>query len=64
MSEPTHYDGCNETGRVANTCHEAERPTHSQLLGPDGRPLAYAPRPVGFDLTRRKATTNRGQADV
>lgn len=41
---------------LADTALEAERPEHSALLGPDGRPLAYAPRPViGFDLRRREA---------
>jgi hypothetical protein len=50
MSEPTHFDPWGETGRVATTCHEADRPSHSQVLGPDGKPLAYARQSVGFDL--------------
>lgn len=38
------------------TVHEPDdRPTHSKLLGPDGNPLRYAPRPrMGFDLTPRR----------
>ena len=38
-----------------DTVHETEHHTHSQLLGPDGRPLTYAPRPsIGFDLTPKR----------
>lgn len=41
---------------LADTALEAERPATSSLLGPDGQPLAYAPRPaVGFDLRPREA---------
>lgn len=42
--------------QFADTVHEPERPTHSPLLGPNGRPLPAAPpRPIGFNLTNRKA---------
>jgi hypothetical protein len=38
----------------ADQVHEADRPTHSPVLGPDGRPLRYEARPrLGFDLTLR-----------
>lgn len=50
MSEPTHYDDWNHNGRVATVCHETYRPTHSDLLGPDGEPLRYERQTVGFDL--------------
>lgn len=34
--------------------HEDEWPTHSPILGPDGEPLEYEPKPtIGFDLRRR-----------
>lgn len=39
---------------VADHGHSGEYPTHSRLLGPDGRPLEYEPRPrLGFDLSPR-----------
>lgn len=39
----------------ADTVHECEYPTHSPIIGPDGAPLQYEPRPpIGFDLTGRK----------
>lgn len=42
------------SAHYADEVHEQERPTHSQLLGPDGKPLQYAPpQPVGFDLRKR-----------
>lgn len=42
-------------GRYATTIHESEKPTHSGLLGPDGKPLKYAQPPrLGFDLTPKK----------
>ncbi|MFT6456489.1 hypothetical protein [Pseudophaeobacter arcticus] len=35
--------------------YETEQPTHSTLLGPNGEPLAYRPRPkVGFDLAPKQ----------
>jgi len=39
---------------MADTVHEGSYPTHSRILGPDGKPLEYEPRPaMGFDLRRR-----------
>ncbi len=39
------------THAYADLILEAERPSTSGLLGPDGRPLSYEPRQrVGFDL--------------
>jgi hypothetical protein len=38
----------------ADQVHEGDQPSESKLLGPDGRPLRYAPRKIGFDLTPRK----------
>lgn len=33
----------------ADTIHERDYPTHSSVLGPDGQPLEYEPRPpMGF----------------
>lgn len=47
ISDP--WDGT--TIHFANQVHESDRPTCSQLLGPDGTPLQYAPNPpLGFDL--------------
>jgi hypothetical protein len=35
----------------SDTAYVADYPTHSQVFGPDGRPLEYEPRQkVGFDL--------------
>jgi hypothetical protein len=62
MSEPSYYDPWNETGRVATGCHESTKPTHSQILGPDGKPLAYKPNPIGFDL--RPRDTNRHHTET
>ena len=40
----------------ADMVHEGDYPTHSPVLGADGRPLQYEPRPrMGFDLTQRGA---------
>lgn len=37
----------------ADQVHADEKPSHSLLLGPDGNPLQYERRRVGFDLTQR-----------
>lgn len=42
------------SGHVATVCHESVKPTHSAILGPDGKPLVYEANPVGFDLTPMK----------
>ena len=47
-------------GRVATQCEVSDFPTHSQLLGPDGRPIAYEPRPCGFDLTPARRDGSKG----
>lgn len=39
----------------ADVVHELDRPTHSKLLGPDGKPLQYERQKIGFDL-RPKVT--------
>ena len=48
--------GWGEQGVFADVAHEAdEKPTHSQILGPDGQPLKYEQSPrLGFDLSPRK----------
>lgn len=33
--------------------YETHRPSHSQLLGPDGEPLAYDLPTIGFDMRPR-----------
>ncbi len=33
--------------------HESDKPSHSAVLGPDGRPLRYQRHAIGFDLTPR-----------
>lgn len=38
---------------LGHTVFESEKPTHSVLLGADGRPLRYAAYPIGFDLRPR-----------
>lgn len=45
------WDG--EAHLFAGEVNEADKPTHSRLLGPDGNPLPYRQRRIGFDLTPR-----------
>lgn len=53
------YSGEDSHG-YADVALEGERPSHSKLLGPDGRPLPYEPRQqVGFDLRKRSTTWER-----
>jgi hypothetical protein len=41
----------------SDTAHVADYPTHSPVLGPNGRPLRYEERQrVGFNLTATKGT--------
>jgi hypothetical protein len=48
INDPWGY----ECGIFADTVHSAELPTHSKLIGPDGKNLQYAPRQaIGFDLS-------------
>ncbi|MBC7477516.1 MAG: hypothetical protein H7317_05390 [Pseudorhodobacter sp.] len=48
-----------EPNIMADKIHETTHYTHSDLLGPDGRPLAYRPKdPVGYVMT----TTQRQAA--
>ncbi len=46
------YDpwGQGDGHHFADTVLEQDKPQQTQLLGPDGRPLQYARRPMGFDL--------------
>lgn len=47
--------GPREEHRFADEVFETKHHTESLLLGPDGRPLRYAPRQkLGFDLRPRK----------
>jgi hypothetical protein len=39
---------------VATEAHVSERPSHSRLLGSDGRPLQYRQQRIGFDLRRKE----------
>jgi len=40
---------------MSDTALVGEFPTHSPVLGPDGRPLQYEGRaPIGFDLSPRR----------
>lgn len=42
-------DGWNETAGFADVVFESDLPTHSSVLGPDGKPLRYEPKPpIGF----------------
>lgn len=51
INDPWTY----EFGIFADTVHSADLPTHSQLLGPDGRNIQYEPRQaIGFDLSIKK----------
>lgn len=34
--------------------HVTDKPTHSEVLGPDGFHLEYTDQPFGFDLRQRK----------
>lgn len=44
-----------ESGHYASTIYENEYEEHSQLLGPNGKPLQYKQHKtkLGFDLTRK-----------
>lgn len=57
MAITIYYDDDGEQGIFADTVYEKKRPTHSHLLGPDGEPLMYEQRRIGFDLTPKKART-------
>lgn len=50
ISDPNGY-GSHE---FATEVHESDKPSHSAILGPDGRPLQYRRQPLGFDLTPRR----------
>lgn len=50
MSEKTYWEDY-DTGRVATVCDVQEKPTHSRLLDPSGKPMQYEQRKVGFNLT-------------
>lgn len=54
MSES--FEEWGASGRVATQCEVSEKPTHSKILGPGGKPLAYEKPVVGFDLSKRKDT--------
>lgn len=51
ITDPWGWDG---THVFADQAIEQERDTHSRLLGPDGQPLRYERRRIGFDLSPRK----------
>ncbi|MEY1555313.1 hypothetical protein AB3Y40_06725 [Yoonia sp. R2331] len=47
-------DDMDQNGYCADVeCYETHRPSHSEILGPDGQPLEYEPFVVGFDLRRK-----------
>lgn len=51
LDDPWGWEGA----LFADVVHEGDYPTHSPILGPDGRRLEYEPRPpMGFDLRPRK----------
>lgn len=39
-----------ESGWCADHIHESDKSIFSKLLGPDGQPLKYEQRKIGFDL--------------
>ena len=60
MAITIHDNWSGESGMFTDQMHEADKPTHSQLLGPDGNRLAYEQPRLGFDL-RPQAARNKGQ---
>lgn len=50
VTDPYSYD----VTIMPDQAYVADKPTHSTLLGPDGKPLAYRQPPVGFDLRPTK----------
>lgn len=60
-SEPYFEDG--PDGWVCREVIETDKPTHSELLGPDGLPLPYNPNPVGFDLRPKHQIHDGGKSD-
>ena len=55
------FDTDGKSSLYPDVVHENDKPTHSQLLGPDGTPLAYKPHPVGFQLTRAAKNKRAGE---
>ena len=53
MSERVYWEDW-DGGRVATHCDVQEKPTHSRLLDPSGKPMQYEQRKVGFNLTPRE----------
>ncbi len=49
----------NEEHNFAGEVHEPDWPSHSKLLGADGKPLRYASRKIGFDLTPKTAREDK-----
>jgi hypothetical protein len=50
-----------EGGTYADEVHEADRPSHSRLLGPNGKPLLYETKqPIGFRLSGRRSQGSEG----
>jgi hypothetical protein len=48
-------DSYSDGGFHADTVFETQHETTSRLLGPNGKPLQYAPKPkIGFDLRKTK----------
>ncbi|MGB1215730.1 MAG: hypothetical protein ACPG4X_20335 [Pikeienuella sp.] len=46
-------DDMDQAGYCADVeCYETHRPSHSELLGPDGEPLPYEEYRVGFHMRR------------
>lgn len=46
-----NHDHYYEAQRTMQVEASVDVPTHSRLLGPDGRPLEYARPRMGFDLS-------------
>lgn len=55
MAVTIHDNWNGESGMFADQMHESDKPTHSQLLGPDGKRLAYETQRLGFDLRPQAA---------
>jgi hypothetical protein len=42
-----------EGSLIVNNIHELDKPTHSKLLDPEGKPIPYKLPKLGFDLGKR-----------
>lgn len=58
MAVKIYYDD-ESNALYADHIHETDKPVFSKLLGPDGQPLRYEQRKIGFDLRKKDENSKR-----